>query len=261
MGRSPSASNIWASFGRSSWKRGSRIRVTPDPRRTAKLSCRTTEACAISSTRSEGGSRTASASRRWRPTGASRCSRTRGCMLSETCRRRGFTNPLKLVLASQRWRLRGRGRAYFCNSSECVLLKVKALVHVLELRVKNINLNSRLTHTQTTHPHPDNMLNDQSIQPATNGDPPSSPGPQSFRVRCFHCAHSPAMKTLVPGSAGQAAAKLPQLCGAAAARALVLEEEAEVLLGELREGSRVAANGALEDEPLLVLQGRGGTRE
>jgi len=69
------------------------------------------------------------------------------------------------------------------------------------------------------------------------------------------------MKTLVPGSAGQAAAKLPQLCGAAAARALVLEEEAEVVLGELREGSRVAANGALEDEPLLVLQGRGGTRE
>ena len=105
------------------------------------------------------------------------------------------------------------------------------------------------------------MLNDQSIQPATNSDPPSSPGPQPFRVRCFRCAHSPAIKTLVPGSAGQAAAKLPQLCGVAAARALVLEEEAEVVLGELREGGRVAAHGALEDEPLLVLQGRGGRRE
>ena len=51
-----------------------------------------------------------------------------------------------------------------------------------------------------------------------------------------------------------------QLCGAAAARALVLEEEAEVVLGELGEGGRVAAHGALEDEPLLVLQGRGGAR-
>eukprot|EP00965_Chrysotila_dentata_P187042 6171890-Pleurochrysis_carterae.AAC.1 len=34
----------------------------------------------------------------------------------------------------------------------------------------------------------------------------------------------------------------------------VLEEESQVLLTELRERSRIAADGALEDEPLLVLQ-------
>ena len=36
--------------------------------------------------------------------------------------------------------------------------------------------------------------------------------------------------------------------------ASVLEEEAQVVLGELRERSGVAAHGPLEDEALLVLQ-------
>jgi hypothetical protein len=42
--------------------------------------------------------------------------------------------------------------------------------------------------------------------------------------------------------------------GGTSARVLVLEEEAEVVLGELGEGSCVAAHSAFEDEPLLVLQ-------
>ena len=80
-------------------------------------------------------------------------------------------------------------------------------------------------------------------------------------------AQSPATKTLyyyveVPrASCSRAVPAVRGSGGAAAARALVLEEEAEVVLGELGEGGRVAAHGALEDEPLLVLQGRGGARE
>eukprot|EP00964_Phaeocystis_antarctica_P145413 scaffold111481_cov57-Phaeocystis_antarctica.AAC.1 len=76
-----------------------------DSRRTATQSCRTTEACARSSTPSGGGSRSTPASRReGRPEPS--YARTRGCIVSETCRRRGLATPLKLVLASQHW-LRG----------------------------------------------------------------------------------------------------------------------------------------------------------
>eukprot|EP00964_Phaeocystis_antarctica_P026780 scaffold15075_cov60-Phaeocystis_antarctica.AAC.8 len=72
----------------------------------------------------------------------------------------------------------------------------------------------------------------------------------------------------LPAESSQAILQPPQLA-APAARAVVLGrgsgdrprraaaargEEAEVVLGELREGGRVAAHGALEDESLLVLQ-------